>query len=146
MSYLLDTCTLSEYLKKKPNDSVISWMSEQNEDALFLSVLTIGEIKKGIVKIENLHPEKARLLSQWLKSIDARFTSRILPIDQGVIDVWATMCGEALKHGQKLPVIDSLIAATCRYHDLSLVTRNIKDFLVMNVTLINPWREGQDIT
>jgi predicted nucleic acid-binding protein len=139
MKYLLDTCALSEYLKKKPDHSVISWMSEQDENALFLSILTIGEIKKGIVKIENLHPEKARMLSQWLDSIEARFTSRILPIEQDVIDVWAKMCGEALRRGQKLPVIDSLIAETCRYHNLNLVTRNVKNFSIMNVTLINPW-------
>lgn len=139
MSYLLDTCVLSEYLKKRPDEAVISWLSNQENNGLFISILTIGELKKGMVKIEFSDPVKFEKISGWIKTIETQFRGHILPIDERVINVWAEVCGVGLRNGEKFPVIDSLIAATSIFYDVTLVTRNVKDFSGLGVKVFNPW-------
>jgi len=137
--YLLDTCVLSEYIRKQPAIKVIQWLDLQSEDSLFISVLSIGEIKKGIVKIESSQPIKYQNLNEWLQILSQRFEQQILVLDQEVLIQWGNICGKFEQTGRKLPVIDSLIAATAITHKLTLVTRNESDFLPLNIPLYNPW-------
>ena len=142
MSYLLDTCTISEYLKRKPNSQVIFWLDEQLEESLFISILTIGELKKGINKIRNTNPNRYRKLSKWIVKVEARFKNRILPLNENVINIWASMCGENEAKGKKLPVMDSLIASTAIEFNLIIVTRNTNDFDSLPVKTFNPWNDN----
>ncbi len=139
MTYLLDTCVISEYIKKQPNNQVIYWLDEQPESSLFISVLMIGELKKGVIKIKNSNPNRYNKLWQWIIQVETRFQNRILSLNQNVIDIWATMCGENEAKGKKLAVMDSLIAATAIEFDLIIVTRNIDDFDSFSVKIFNPW-------
>jgi predicted nucleic acid-binding protein len=135
VSYLLDTNVVSELRRKTPNPGVLAWMQNRPSSTLFLSVLTLGELRKGI---EGLADEQRRLnLADWLEShLPIFFTGRILPIDAHVSDLWGRMVARA---GRPLPAVDSLIAATASLHDLVLVTRNVRDFEGLGVPLINPW-------
>lgn len=139
MNYLLDTCVLSEYVKKKPNFQVIQWLDEQNEDSLFISILTIAELKKGIIKIEKSQASRYQKLNNWLLKIEQRFAGRILPLNKNILDTWATICGESEASGKKLPIMDSLIASTATQYNLIIVTRNIDDFKFSSNQLFNPW-------
>ncbi len=139
MNYLLDTCVISEYIKKQPNNKLIDWLDEQPETSLFISILTIGELKKGVIKIKNTNLNRYNKLSQWIIQIETRFQDRILPLNQNVINIWAKMCGENEAKGKKLPVMDSLIASTAIEFDLIIVTRNIDDFDSLSVKTFNPW-------
>lgn len=139
MSYLLDTCVISEYAKKKPNQSVIEWLDLQQEDSLFISILTIAELKKGIFKIKNSQPERYQKLSNWLKKIEERFDDRILPLSQQILNIWAKITGESEAQGNKLPIIDSLIGATAEEYQLIIVTRNVNDFNFSSFKVFSPW-------
>lgn len=137
--YLLDTCVLSEYIRKQPEPKVIRWLDSQPEENLLISVITIGEINKGIVKIKSSQPEKYHQLNNWLNNLIQRFEFRILPLDQKISLEWGKLCGKSEQLGEKLPAIDSLIAATAINYQLTLVTRNESDFSRMNIALYNPW-------
>lgn len=139
MNYLLDTCVLSEYVKKKPNEKVIQWLDEQEEASLFISILSIGEIKKGIIKIEQQQPQRYQKLTLWLQTVELRFSERIINLDYKIINCWAIICGQGEAKGQKLPIMDSLIAATAYEHDLTIVTRNVTDFQFSSVQVFSPW-------
>lgn len=135
MSYLVDTNVLSELRRKVPNPGVLQWFEDRPASSLFLSVLTLGEIRKGIEAISEQHRRQA--LVDWLETeLNAFFTGRILPVDIAVADRWGRLVATA---GRPLPAIDSLLAATALTCDLVLVTRNTKDFDGLGVSLINPW-------
>ena len=144
MSYLIDTHVLSELRRKQPDAHVIAWFTGRAAQSLFLSVLTLGEIRKGIGRlgIERLgdsHADAAcrQNLGDWLEQeLPTFFLGRLLSVDAGVADRWGRL--QALA-GRPLPAIDSLLAATALHHNLALVTRNVKDFADMGVDLINPW-------
>jgi len=135
MSYLLDTNILSETIRKSPNRSVISWLDHVPGEALFISVLTIGEIRKGIEALsDKRRREKLRL---WLEhELPEWFEGRVLPVDLAVADRWGRLLAAA---GRPVPTIDSLLAATALHHELRLVTRNIRDFNYKGLELINPF-------
>ncbi len=138
MKYLLDTCLISELVRPKPDKLVIKWLKNCDEENLFLSVITIGEIKKGITKLSD--NDKKLNLESWLNNdLRERFKNRILNIDDRVAVDWGNIQGEAEKKGNKLPAIDSLIAATARVNKLTLVTRNINDFKYIMISIFNPW-------
>ena len=118
---------------------VIQWLDLQLEEDLFISAITVGEIKKGIVKIESSQPEKSQNLDEWLNRLTERFTTRILTLDRNILIQWGVLCGDLEKSGRKLPVIDSLIAATAITNQLTLVTRNESDFDGINISIFNPW-------
>lgn len=135
MSYLLDTNVISELVKPKPDKNVLKWFSHVPDDALYLSVLTLGEIRKGVERISNSsRREKLRL---WLEH-DLRewFGLRILPIGPDVADRWGRLLADV---GRSVPSIDSLLAATALHHELRLVSRNVRDFDYAGVDVINPW-------
>lgn len=135
MSYLIDTNVLSELRRKTPDANVMSWFAARPAVTLYISVLTVGEIRKGIES----HKDASRrhLLTDWLETeLVAFFAGRILPVDANVADRWGRMIAEA---GRPLPSIDSLLAATAAVNDLVLVTRNTKDFSGLPVQTFNPW-------
>jgi predicted nucleic acid-binding protein len=139
VKYLLDTCLISELVKKSPNASVLGWLDKQDEDQLYLSALTIGELQKGISKLADAR--KKEELQIWLSSdIVFRFEGRILNIDTEVAAHWGRLIGEAESRGKRLPVIDSLIAATAAVHNLTVVTRNIGDLEECSVRVLSPWK------
>lgn len=139
MNYLIDTCVLSECVKKNPDANVTEWFNRQQSEHLFLSAITIAEIKKGMCRIELLQPARYQELQQWLKRIEAKFCFRILPITDEVLNNWAQISADAELKGKKMAVMDSLIAATAYTHQLTVVTRNVDDFEVAPVKVVNPY-------
>ncbi len=141
MSYLLDTCVISELVSVRPSPDVLEWMANVETTRLFLSALTIGEIKRGIVRLPA--SKRRSTLESWLEQdLSLRFHGRILPLDMPVMLTWGQLVGELEGKGRPLPAIDSLIAATALHYQLRLVTRNEKDFANTGVNVLNPWREG----
>lgn len=136
--FLLDTNVISELVKPEPDTNVVRWIEETDESILFLSVITIGEIRNGI---ERLAPGKRRgRLESWLKiDLRARFRDRILPVDESVAERWGALSAIATANGKPVPVIDGLLAATAVHHDLMLVTRNVQDVAGTAVPTLNPW-------
>ena len=138
MTFLLDTCVISELVTKQPNLHVMQWVDSIDEDKLFLSAITIGEITRGIEKLADSNRKSA--LAEWLEGdLLIRFTDRILPIDIPVMLVWGQLTADLEKQGRRMPAIDSLIAATCLQARLDLVTRNERDFAHSGVAVVNPW-------
>ncbi len=138
MSYLLDTCLISELVRPAPNERVVQWVDACNEYELFLSVLTLGEIQKGIAKLAS--GKKKTTLTLWLKDeLEIRFAERMIPVSPDIALMWGTMLGDAESRGRALSAIDALIAATAVVHDLVLVTRNISDFSGCPIEILNPW-------
>ena len=135
MSYLLETNVLSELRRKSPDETVVEWFARRPPSTLYLSVLTLGELRKGI---EGVADSKRRMsLNDWLESdLPAFFVGRILPVDAQVAERWGRLVATA---GRPLPAIDSLLGATAAQHGLSIVTRNGKDFADMGLDIINPW-------
>ena len=138
MNYLLDTCVISEYTKKQPEQSVLEWVANSVESDLYLSVLTIGEIKRGIERLSA--SERKTALQSWLNDdLQARFGHRLVDVDADVMLTWGDMMAQLEKIGRILPFADSLIAATANRHNLILVTRNVSDFDGTGIQMINPW-------
>ena len=137
--YLIDTNVLSEYNRPAgPDAGVKKWVEMTNRSTQYISVLTLAEIRKGI---ELLPASRRRVeLERWLER-DLRdwFSGHVLVVDQPVADRWASLVAQGARTGRVLPTIDSLIAATALTHNLSLVTRNVKDYEGSGVQLVNPW-------
>ena len=139
MSSLLDTCVISEVARKRPSRRVVDWLSEQSDLSIYLSVVTIGELYKGIANIAE--GRRKRTLLQWVEEdLLTRFSGRILDVDLPVAERWGTLTGEASRRGQPIPVIDALLAATASVHALTLVTRNADHFNSTGVSLLDPWQ------
>lgn len=138
MKYLLDTNVISELVAKSPNAKVVEWLDALEPTSVYLSVITIGELAKGIAL---LPPSRRRdSLHKWQsQDLMERFDGRILEIDSGVMLQWGEMTAKAERSGRQLPAIDSLIAAIAIYFDCTLVTRNEVDFEGADLTIINPW-------
>ena len=135
MSWLLDTCALFEYAKKAPAPKVIAWLDEQDEASLYISVISLGEIEKGILK---LRTSDRRRITAWLGKVEQRFAGRILPLDAAALHVWAQIAAHLELAGQPLPVMYGLIMATAQCHGLTVVTRNVQDFAAYP-QIFNPW-------
>jgi predicted nucleic acid-binding protein len=136
--FLLDTNVVSELVRPRPNPRVTKWLDSIDEELLCLSVLTLGEIRKGITALTD--PARKMKLEAWLSgSLLARFESRILPIDQAIADRWGQLAGFLAAQGSPLPVIDGLLAATALHHNLTLVTRNTSDVARTRVGVFDPW-------
>jgi predicted nucleic acid-binding protein len=135
LSYLLDTNVLSELRRKNPDKGVVDWFTNRPASTLFLSVLTLGELRKGIEKIQD--PIRSTALTDWLETdLPNFFTGRILSINSEVADTWGRLIA---MHTRPLPAIDSLLGATAAKHGLSMVTRNARDFEGLGIDVINPW-------
>lgn len=135
MSYLVDTNVLSELRKgQRCHPSVRAWFSSLPDEEIFLSVLTLGEIRKGIESIRLRDRTAARALDRWLRQLVSLYKDRILPVDQKVAERWGEM-----NVPDPLPVLDCLIAATAAVHELTLATRNVKDMARAGVPFVNPF-------
>lgn len=132
--YLVDTNVLSELRRPKRSPAVVAWFSSVPADDLFLSVLTLGELRHGIESLRLKDPTAANALERWFDGICADFSDKILPVDAAVAEQWGR-----LSIRQPLPSIDGLLAATAAAHDLTIVTRNIADFDRSGVALLNPF-------
>jgi predicted nucleic acid-binding protein len=138
MKCLLDTCVISELVAKQPNPKVIAWVDSIDPDSTYLSVITIGEICKGIEKLQD--SRRKATLQDWLsEELLTRFSGRMLPIGIEVVLTWGQLTGTLEAQGKKMAAIDSLIAATASHHHCSLVTRNVGDFQHAGITIVNPW-------
>ena len=135
MSYLVDTNVISELRKGKRCDrNVTAWFERVDDDEIFLSVLTIGELRRGIERIRKRDQKSAAALNGWLRNVVDSFHDRILPVDRAVAEEWGR-----LNVPDPLPVIDGLLAATAKVHGLSVVTRNTKDISRSSVSCLNPF-------
>lgn len=136
--FLLDTNVLPEFARTgKPDENVARFLEETEENQLFASVLTLAEIRRGV---ELLPPGKRRTqLEQWQEELAISFEGRILPVTKSVADHWAVLSAKSQRRGVTVANLDGLIAATALDHQLTLVTRNIKDFLDLGLVLLNPW-------
>ena len=138
MKYLLDTCVISELVKPTPNRVVVDWINELPSEALFLCVITIGEVRKGLTKLPD--SRKKERLTLWLNTLLIEYSERIFFIDLMVCENWGVIQGNAEKAGTPMSTIDSLIAATAYTHNLTIVSRNENDFTLSNIPIINPWK------
>lgn len=138
MSYLLDTCVISEYSQMQPNPKVLAWIDGIAETRLYVSALSLGEIRQGAAHITNT--KKSARLMTWLESeLLPRFEHRMLSVDIETALLWGEMRGALLRKGKPVSLFDSLIAATARVHGLGVVTRNVRDFKYLGVEIVNPW-------
>ena len=138
MSYLLDTCTLSEFGGAKPNARAVTWLDQQAESSLYIAAVSIGELKRGVAKLAE--GKRKTFLQKWLtESVINRFGEHILSTSAEVWLRWGEMLARLDKLGKPVPVVDALIAATALQHQLTVVTRNTQDMAACGVTLLNPW-------
>ncbi len=139
MKYLLDTNIVSELVAKHPNPRVVQWIDTLDPNSVYLSVITIGELRKGIEKLSD--SKRKDTLRMWLNDdLLIRFSGRLLVLDLPVMLTWGEMVGQLERAGQPLPAIDSLIAALALYHHCTLATCNTDDFRATGVALLNPWQ------
>jgi predicted nucleic acid-binding protein len=139
VSYLLDTNVLSETRKRQPAAGVAGWIAATPRDRLHVSVLTLGEIEQGIAKIRGRGDQhQAAALEGWLRDVQAGFENRVLPVTLPVATAWGRQ-----QNAQPLPVIDALLAATAQVHGLTVVTRNVKDFELAGVQVLDPFAETE---
>jgi toxin FitB len=136
--YLLDTNCISEMVRPHPDPKVMEWIEAADENLLYLSVLTLGEIRKGIAAL--VQSTRRTRLEVWLEmELQTRFSGRILSIDVAVADRWGVLSAQAKRSGKALSAIDGLLAATVLHHNLTLVSRNANDFAATGATILNPW-------
>ena len=138
MNYLLDTCVLSEFTRRQPDARVVAWLDAMNEEQLFISAVTIGEVQRGIQRL----PESRRKteLAVWMNNgLMARFAGRIVSIDAATMYLWGSLVARLEAAGQPIGVMDSLILASAVQNNLIIVTRNTADFSPSGAQVINPW-------
>jgi toxin FitB len=138
MSYLLDTNAISEWVKPRPDPGIAGWLDEVDEDRTYLSVITLGELRKGIDRLAQ--GRRRDRLDRWLaRELPDRFGERILPVDAVVADEWGRLLARAENSGTAVGGIDALISATAKVHGLQVVTRNVARFQHTGVDVICPW-------
>ena len=141
MNYLLDTNVLSEVRRPVPDSNVLAWLDQVDEDRVYLSVISIAEIARGIALLDD--GRRKHELAIWLEhELPARFESRILDLDAPTALLWGRLTGDAKREGRGLSVMDGWIAAIAKRHGLTLVTRNTKDFEGTGIELLDPWSAG----
>jgi predicted nucleic acid-binding protein len=138
MNYLLDTCVLSAFTRRQREEKVIHWMESVDEEKLFISVITIGEIQHGIERLPESH-RKTELLVWMNNGLVKRFEQRIIPLDMLAMFLWGSLTGRMESTGQSMAVMDSMIVTTALQNNLIIATRNVTDFLPCGVQVINPW-------
>jgi len=141
VNFLLDTNVVSEWTKPRPDTGVVTWLAEADEDRVFISVVTLAELRHGIERL----PAGGRRdrLDVWLtEQVPARFEARVLPVDAETANSWGRVMARGQAAGRPVGSMDAFIAATAERHDLALVTRNVSDFDALGIRLINPWSNG----
>lgn len=138
MRLLLDTNVLLEVTKPNPEMRVLAWLDKLDEDRSFISIVSVAEIRRGVARMDE--GRKRDALAEWLaRDLPQRFEGRIIPMDEPVALAWGDLMGPAKRNGRGLSSIDGLIAATAVAHDLTLATRNTRDFEGFGIELIDPW-------
>lgn len=140
--FLLDTNVVSELMKLRPNRRVADWIVSTSEELLYLSVITVGEVRKGIDLLDDDDPKRATLQSWLDRDLRVRFAGRLLTFDDGVAERWGHLEALAKKQRRTLPTIDAQLAATALHHGLTLVSRNTGDIRATGVPVFNPWSDG----
>lgn len=141
MSFLLDTNVVSEWVRPRPDAGVVAWLAEADEDRVFISVVTLAELRYGIERLAA--GKRRRRLDEWLRAeLPLRFEGRILPIDAAIADAWGKVTASREAAGRPIAVADAFIAATAEVHGLALVARNISDFEATVKTVMDPWADG----
>jgi toxin FitB len=141
VSFLLDTNVVSELVRPRPNPGLVEWLAERDEDRVFLSVVTLAELRYGIARLPV--GRRRRSLEEWLRGeLLQRFDGRILPIDDDVALTWGDVTAECAAVGRPIEAMDGLVAATARVHALELVTRNGSDFEAALISVHNPWADS----
>lgn len=140
MNFLLDTNLISEWIKPNPHAGVVSWLASADEDRIYMSVVTLAELRHGVERLAAGHRRKR--LNEWLEDeLPQRFGNRILPIDVAVADIWGRIVARRETLGRPIGAMDALIAATAQVHDLTLATRNEADFDSAVSAIVNPWKQ-----
>lgn len=135
---LLDTNVISEPMRQYPDPNVMAWLDTLDERTLYLSVLTLGELRHGVERLSN--GVKRTRLEAWIDTkLRTRFVGRILPVTENIADRWGAIAAYASRKGVSMPAIDALIAATAAEHNLSVATRNVEHFELAGISVINPW-------
>lgn len=138
MSFLLDTNVVSEWVKPRPDRGVIAWLADVDEDRVFLSVMSLAELRHGIERMAT--GTRRSRLDLWLKEeLPLRFENRIIPVDVSVANTWGQVVARSQALGRTMSVIDGFLAATAEVHQLTMVTRNISDFSNLGRSVVNPW-------
>ncbi len=138
MNILLDTNVISEMVRKQPNSTVVSWIESHDESSLYLSVITVGELVKGIAKLND--DTRIKLLERWVyHDLVHRFEGRILTLDLSVMVRWGRIQGHAERENFTLPAMDSMIAAIAIEHNMIVATRNTEDLIRCGANVMNPW-------
>lgn len=138
MNFLLDTNVVSEWVRPHPNTGVVAWLAEADEDRVFVSVVTLAELRHGIERLAA--GRRRKRLNEWLQNdLPLRFADRILPIDAVTAETWGQIVAHREAIGRPINTMDAFIAATAQVHGLTLVTRNDSDFESSVTTIINPW-------
>lgn len=138
MSWLIDTNVIAEWAKPRPDERVVRWLADADEDRLYLSVATLAEIRMGVEALAE--GRRKQRLATWLENdLPSRFEGRILPVDAAVANAWGVIVARARAVGATLGAMDAFFAATAAIHHLTLVTRNIRDFTSTGIELLDPW-------
>ncbi len=141
MRYLLDTCVISEWRAKRPDPKVVGWIDSVDPDSVYLSVLTLGEIQKGIEKVRD--PGRKESLESWLRDeLLVRFQDHVVVLDTSILLRWGILAGRLEALGTPMPAMDSLLAATALDGNFVFVTRNEHDFRNSGVQMLNPWNSA----
>lgn len=141
MSFLLDTNVVSEWVRPRPDEGVVAWLADADEDRVFISVVTLAELRYGIERLTA--GQRRRRLDEWLTGeLPLRFEGRVLPIDAAIADAWGRLTASREAVGRPIAVADAVIAATAEAHGLALVTRNVSAFEATVKAVVNPWAEG----
>jgi predicted nucleic acid-binding protein len=137
--FLLDTNIPSEILRPRPNANVAAWVKQQLNETLFVSVVTMGELRRGVTLLAEQSPRRAELERMIHEKVPSWFQDRILPVTRTIAERWGVLDGERQLAGRPMNIADGPIAATALEHDLVVVTRNVKDFAGLGVTVFRPW-------
>jgi predicted nucleic acid-binding protein len=137
--FLLDTNIPSEMLRPRPDASVVAWLRRQASETLFVSVVTMGELRRGIALLTERSSRRAELERMIEEKVPSWFQDRILPVTRAIAERWGVLDGQRKLAGRPLNMADGMIAATALEHSLTLVTRNGKDFTGLGLALLNPW-------
>jgi len=138
--YLIDTCAISEMYRKRPDRGVVQFFEQASQSILFMSVITLGELTRGVALVRQ--PGERAAMAQWYAALRTRFQYSLLDVDETTAEIWGRLSVEAQLSGRAFHVTDGLIAATAIRHELAVVTRNERDFAGTGAAIVNPW--GQE--
>ena len=139
MSFLLDTCVISETSRPRPNERVMRWFSSVSESDIFIPAVVFGELRDGVEELAD--GAKKRMLLRWFDEWHAKYSDKVIPFDYDCADLWGRIFAQGRINGRTPAVIDSQIAATALHHGMALVTRNVRDMVGFGVEIVNPFDE-----